>query len=177
MSTHESDLERHRNGGFGSLTGQARRRKARHRVSGSVRRADGANGPAPDAKNESVCGVGWLPTDGLVELEFGCRFAVLRRISRGLMPVDVVPQGRGTRRGNRRRSGRLTDVEEDAPHGFRLGDGRNQPHFVPTDGTDQREDGVDPEYKGPGSNYAPVYRVQKGRKGLIPASPRFSVPG
>ena len=89
------------------------------------------------------CGAGRLPADRLIELEFGRQFAVLRISDRGLIPIDGVPQGRGTRRGNRRRSGRLTDVEEDAPHRFRLGHRRDQPHFAATGRAEQREDGID----------------------------------
>ena len=75
-----------------------------------------------------VLAAGGLPADGVIELEFWRRFAVLRVIGRGLIPIDGVPQGRGTRRGNRRRSGRRVGragVGRDA--GSRRNEGTGRP--------------------------------------------------
>jgi hypothetical protein len=59
---------------------------------------------------------GWIRTDRLIELDLQRGFAVLRVIGRGLIPVDIVPQGRGTRRGNRRRQSGFAEVAQDPQH-------------------------------------------------------------
>ena len=60
------------------------------RAQGGVRRARCASWRA-------MWEAGGLPADRLIELELRHRFAVLRVIGRGLVPIDGVPQGRGTR--------------------------------------------------------------------------------
>lgn len=63
------------------------------------------------ASRRGVLAAGGLPADGLIERELRRRFAGFGVVAGGLVPVDGVPLRRGTRRGYRRRSGWLTDVE------------------------------------------------------------------
>jgi len=109
---------------------------------------------------------------GLIELVLRDGFGSREVEGRGLVEVEF-GLGRAASGGHAGRPMGQVEVEEDALHGGREGDERDDPHLATAGGAQQREHFVDPGQElGPQHTAGSCSRRGAGRTRLIRAVPR-----